>query len=274
VAVLAFGATFVWHRFFNMPAPSIWSISTLTAMKIFYATMILAVLSLTLAGAALVSIWNDGSVGAGKAGFAVFLSLAMLSVPAVALPGLLRLPRLYEVTTDPQSPPAFDRVAKIRPGQANPVHYDPAFRPLQAAAYPDIKSLIVARPINDAYSAVRETVKVLNWKVIDEQSPENAKNGYIEASDRTLIFGFTDDVAIRVTGSAKAAKIDIRSSSRFGQHDLGRNAARIRVFLATVKERLAGIDRAEHMERTMASQEAGKGDHRRRPVIGKRDSGD
>jgi uncharacterized protein (DUF1499 family) len=272
LAVLAFAVTFVWHRFFNMPAPSIWSISTPTALKVFYATMILAVVSLSLAGAALVDIWNIGSLGTGKASFAVILSLGMLSVPAVALPGLMRLPRLYEVTTDPISPPAFDRIAKIRPAQANPVHYDPTFAPLQAAAYPDIKPLIVARPLNDAYSAVREAVKVLNWKVIDEQSPENAKNGYIEASDRTWIFGFTDDMAIRVTGSAKAAKIDIRSSSRFGQHDLGRNASRIRVFLAEVKERLSGIERAERMERTITSQDAAaKQEPKRRQGPHKRD---
>lgn len=134
----------------------------------------------------------------------------------------------------------------------------------------------MARPLNDVYSAVREAVKVLNWQVIDEQSPENAKNGYIEASDRTLIFGFTDDVAIRVTGSAKAAKIDIRSSSRFGQHDLGRNAARIRVFLAEVKERLGGIERAERMERTIASQEAASNADRKRrqPGAHKRDDED
>ncbi len=128
------------------------------------------------------------------------------------------------------------------------------------------------RPLPDVYSAVRETVKALNWKVIDEQSPEVAKNGYIEAVDRTWIFGFTDDVAIRVTGSAKAARIDIRSSSRFGQHDLGRNAKRIRLFLSEVKERLAGIERTERMERMIASQEAAaKPEQKRRQGTRKRD---
>ena len=175
-------------------------------MKVFYGASIVAVMSLTLAAAALVNIWNEGASGAGKASFAVFLSLALLAVPAGSLPSLLRLPKLYEVTTDPANPPAFDRIAKIRQGQANPAHYDAAFGPLQTAAYPDIKPLFVARPLTDVYSAVHETVKALNWKVIDEQSPEAAKNGYIEAIDRTLIFGFTDDVAIRITGSAKTAK--------------------------------------------------------------------
>ncbi|MGP0039733.1 MAG: hypothetical protein ACLPJW_03370, partial [Rhodomicrobium sp.] len=54
-------------------------------------------------------------------------------------------------------------------------------------------------------------------------------------------------------------------SSRFGQHDLGRNAQRIRRFISEVKERLAGIERAEHMERVIASRDAAaKADAKRR----------
>ncbi len=248
LCVLAAAATFIWHRFFGLPTP--------LALKVFYGAVILAVTALTLATAALVEIWNEGSLGAGKASFAILLSLGLLAVPAASLPNLMRLPRLYEVTTDPANPPAFNRVAKIRQGaQANPVLYNATFAPLQTAAYPDIKPLLVARPLADAYAAVRETVKALNWKVINEQSPETAKTGYIEAADRTWLFGFTGDTVIRVTRAGRAAKIDIRSSSRFGQHDLGRNAARIRVFLSGVKERLASIERAERMERLIASRD-------------------
>ena len=76
--------------------------------------------------------------------------------------------------------------------------------------------------------------------------------------DRTLFFGFTDDISIRVTGSAKAAKVDVRSSSRFGQHDLGRNAERIRRYLSEVKFRLAELDRQDRMERVMATHEKDK----------------
>jgi uncharacterized protein (DUF1499 family) len=247
-SIFVFAGTFVWHRFFGAPAP--------LALKVSGGAVAAAIISITLAAAALVSIWNEGHLGAGRASFALFLSLLVLAVPLWSLPDLLQLPRLYDVTTDVGSPPAFDRIGKIRQGQANPVRYEPSFGPLQTAAYPDIKPLYISRPIIDVYSAVREAVKSLNWKIIDEQSPENAKTGYIEAVDRTFVFGFTDDVAIRITGSPKTAKIDIRSSSRFGQHDLGRNAKRIRRFMVEVKARLAEIDRAERMERLAASQEA------------------
>ncbi len=250
LAIVLFAGTFIWHRFVGLATP--------LALKMFGGAVALALMSLTIAVAALVKIWNQGSLGAGRAAFALFLSLLLLAVPLWSLPDLLHLPRLYDVTTDPASPPAFDRIAKIRQGQANSAHYDASFRPLQTAAYPDIKPLFVPRPVIDVYSAVRETVKGLNWKVIDEHAPEGGRTGYIEAVDRTWIFGFTDDVAIRITGSPRGAKIDIRSSSRFGQHDLGRNARRIREFMSEVKSRLASIERAERMERLVASREAGE----------------
>lgn len=247
LSVLIFIGTFAWHRFLGLQTP--------LALKIFGGALVGAVIGLALAVAALVTIWNEGHRGAGRASFAFFLCALVLAVPLWSLPNLLNLPRLYEVTTDTATPPAFDRIAKIRQGQANPAHYDASFSALQAAAYPDIKPLVVQKPIVDVYSSVREVVKALNWKVMDEQAPEATKNGYIEAVDRTLLFGFTDDIAIRVSGNPRAAKIDIRSSSRFGQHDLGRNAQRIRRFYAEIKTRLAEAERQERMERVVAARQ-------------------
>jgi uncharacterized protein (DUF1499 family) len=248
LSALVFLGIFTWHRFFGLPTP--------LALKILGASVIGAGASVTLAFLALITIWNDGALGAIRATCALLLGALILAVPLWSLPNLLRLPRLYEVTTDPGSPPAFDRIAKIRQGQANSVHYDASLGALQVAAYPDIKPLQVQRPLVEVYSSVRDTVKALNWKVIDEQTPEGTKNGYIEAVDRTFLFGFTDDVVIRVTGSPKSAKINIRSSARFGQHDLGRNAQRIRRFMAEVKTRLAELERSERMARAVATRQA------------------
>jgi uncharacterized protein (DUF1499 family) len=258
LSVLIFAGVFVWHRFFGLPTP--------LALKVLGGAVAGAVVSLVLGAAALVSIWKEGHLGAVRASAAVAFSALVLAVPLWSLPALLRLPRIYDVTTDTAAPPAFDRVAKIRQGQANPVHYEAAFAALQSAAYPDVKSLQIQRSPIDVYSAVRDVVKALNWKIIDEQAPEATRTGHIEAVDRTLFFGFTDDIAIRVTGSAKMAKVDIRSSSRFGQHDLGRNAERIRRFLSEVKFHLAELERLDRMERVMASREKDKAKPSAKPI--------
>jgi len=39
--------------------------------------------------------------------------------------------------------------------------------------------------------------------------------------------GFRDDVVIRIRPDTDGARIDIRSTSRYGRHDFGTNAARI-----------------------------------------------
>ena len=39
--------------------------------------------------------------------------------------------------------------------------------------------------------------------------------------------GFREDVAIRIMPTEEGSRIDIRSSSRYFEHDLGSNAARV-----------------------------------------------
>jgi hypothetical protein len=75
--------------------------------------------------------------------------------------------------------------------------------------------------------------------VVREEGPTaEGGEGTIEAVDRTIVAGFYDDVAIRVTGSDATARIDIRSSSRFGRTDFGANAERIRTLMKEIVTRL------------------------------------
>jgi hypothetical protein len=46
--------------------------------------------------------------------------------------------------------------------------------------------------------------------------------------------GFTDDVVVQVKGDDTRAQIDVRSVSRYGMHDLGANAARIRALFEEI----------------------------------------
>jgi hypothetical protein len=98
-------------------------------------------------------------------------------------------------------------------------------------------------------------VKKLGWKVDKEQAPTQLQSGKIEATARTLFFGFIDDVAIRITPAGRQTRVDVRSSSRHGKHDLGRNAERVHDLFAEVKNRLNEIDKAERMQRAIALNE-------------------
>jgi hypothetical protein len=71
--------------------------------------------------------------------------------------------------------------------------------------------------------------------IIDPPPP---RDGVIQAVARTLAFGFPDDVTIRVRMDEDGARVDMRSASRIGTHDLGQNARRIRRFLADLDARI------------------------------------
>ena len=46
---------------------------------------------------------------------------------------------------------------------------------------------------------------------------------------------------VRVRGSADGARIDVRSASRHGKHDLGSNAARVRSLLEDIDDTAATL---------------------------------
>lgn len=246
--LLLFAITFGVHRFGLIETP--------VAMKLFGIAVVGAIIAVGLGLTSLITIWREGHTGAGKATAGLTLGIAMLAVPLWSLPNLLSLPRLHEVSTDLEKPPAFQKLAALRGGDSVNLASDiTAGASLQLAAYPDIKPMPVARPMADTYSAVRDAVKNLEWQVIAEQPPAPGRSGMIEAVDRSLIFGFTDDVVIRVSGTGKEARVDVRSASRHGEHDLGRNAERVRELFTEVKTRLTEIEKNEAMGKAVAMRE-------------------
>jgi uncharacterized protein (DUF1499 family) len=65
------------------------------------------------------------------------------------------------------------------------------------------------------------------------------RDGVIEAVARTPILGFRDDVVVRIRPTVDGTRIDIRSASRYGRHDLGTNAKRVRSLIDDIDEVLA-----------------------------------
>jgi uncharacterized protein (DUF1499 family) len=47
---------------------------------------------------------------------------------------------------------------------------------------------------------------------------------------------FPDDVTVRIRPVASGARVDVRSASRFGSHDLGVNARRVEAFMTRLQE--------------------------------------
>jgi hypothetical protein len=77
--------------------------------------------------------------------------------------------------------------------------------------------------------------------------------------------GYTDDVAVEVSGDDTHAEINLRSASRYGLHDLGTNAARIRAFMA---EMTATLEKGEKtsLEQSEPKPKAGAAPVLKKPV--------
>ena len=89
-----------------------------------------------------------------------------------------------------------------------------------------------------AYQMALRIAKELGWRIVDSTPPNLRGDGvaHIDAIERSLFFGFVDDIAIRIRPLANQTSIDLRSVSRVGKHDFGANARRIKKFIDAVQE--------------------------------------
>ncbi len=202
-------------------------------------------LALALAGISLVRIWGQGLLGGGHAIAGAAIGLALLAGPLWYLPDLLTRPKINDITTDSQSPPQFEQISAIRDKDANPTAYSAdELAEIQMQAYPDIRPMVLERSAEETYDLTHEAVTKLDWEIVNERKPDGNQSGQIEAVAKTLLMGYADDIVIRVSAGKGEAKIDVRSASRYGEHDFGANARRIRRLFTEVK---AGLEKGERL---------------------------
>lgn len=170
--------------------------------------------------------------GVRQRGFLLSLLGIAASLPVVAIAiqweyAARTYPPINDISTDTEDPPVFWDMP-------NPTVYPGAqTAALQRAAYPDLAPLILNVVPDRAYALAKALTRDKGWEIIADEP----KEGRIEAVDRSLLYGFKDEIVIRITTSNGGARVDLRSRSRIGRIDRGVNAKRIRSFLAALKER-------------------------------------
>jgi uncharacterized protein (DUF1499 family) len=238
------------------------------ALSTLAGALALAIVAILLAFGAAVSIWKDGVSGIGEAVTGLLIGLALIAYPGYLGVKAYRLPAIYDITTDPIDPPKFEAIARLRPRDANPVAYAGLYTAeQQRVAYSDIEPDLTTASPQDAYNAVLKVIAKRKWHVVDARPPQAIapRDGLIEAIARTPILGFRDDVAVRVRATQEGSRIDVRSASRYGRHDLGTNAARVRSLIDEVDEVLTTPAKPEKPDKQpqqsapKPSQAAGKG---------------
>jgi len=170
-------------------------------------------------------------------------AILVLATPLYGIYMAKTSPAIHDITTDTEHPPEFIALKNDRPGAVNPPDYEgalPAKDPdgkqatttaLQKKYFPDIRAEAELTTPQKLFERAVKSAESMGWNIVAIVPDQ----GRIEATDTSFWFGFTDDIVIRVKPAGIGARLDIRSKSRVGISDDGKNAARIRSFIKTLR---------------------------------------
>lgn len=194
-----------------------------------FISMAVLVIAILVAIFALFKKQKDVARTCGVVAVLVALPVVGLSMQAAKAKSL---PFIHQVSTDTVDLPKFKAIVALRGENSNPLDYDrEKLAPLQQAAYPQLQSIVSELSTEQAFTKAANIANELGWEII----VKDKTSGMIEAVDTTLLWGFKDDVAIRVQMTDTGSEVDLRSISRVGKSDLGANAARITKFITAFK---------------------------------------
>ena len=183
------------------------------------ATLILLVLQI---------LFKRKTVTLGSTIMALLLSTIAIAIPLSMLNKGKSVPPIHDISTDLVNPPEFVAIAPLRADAPNPVEYAGVeVATQQRAAYPELQTLHYPQSKSELVEATKQVIDNLGWQLVNIDTNQ----GIVEATDRTMWFGFKDDVIVRITDNGSKRLVDIRSKSRVGGSDLGKNAERIHGFI-------------------------------------------
>ncbi|ASM49254.1 hypothetical protein PESP_a1095 [Pseudoalteromonas espejiana DSM 9414] len=173
-------------------------------------------------------IFMRKTVTLGSALMALVFAAIAIAMPLSMMSKAKSVPAIHDISTDLVNPPKFVAIAPLRADASNPVEYaGEEIATQQRKAYPELKTLSYAQSKTDLLAATEQAITNLGFELVNV----NAATGIVEATDTTTWFGFKDDVVVRINDEGSQRFVDIRSKSRVGRSDLGKNAERINALI-------------------------------------------
>ena len=171
------------------------------------------------------------------AGVAVCAVLALVAVglPMSMMSKAKSVPPIHDISTDLTNPPKFVAIVALRADAPNPVEYaGEETAKQQREAYPELTTQKYSQSTDQLFDATESAVNSLGWELVNADK----SLGIIEATETTAWFGFKDDVVVRMRTTGEESFLDVRSKSRVGKSDLGKNAERIHTLIDTINSQL------------------------------------
>ncbi len=167
------------------------------------------------------------------AAVATIAGALIVLLPLSQVAGARGKPRIHDISTDLADPPRFVAILAVRTNAANgaPDRIDDVTAGMQRRGYPDLITLDLPLPADAAFAKAIEAAKAMDWEIVSTRPAD----GILEATDTTAWFGFHDDIVVRIRPTGEHSRVDVRSTSRVGRGDAGKNADRIRRYFRLLR---------------------------------------
>jgi hypothetical protein len=188
------------------------------------AAMALAAAAVAMALIAFVRLWFTGDQGWSRATVAFVFGVLCLLPAAYFAWQAASIPASPDVSTDFAESPLLVSFVESR-------FIGPEERARIEAAYPNARSRTYPIEAPQMFEVVGRLVEDQDWDVRARRAPIGPLDtGQLNAVVTTLL-GFSQEVALRVTGGADGATVDMRSASLSTFPDFGENGQRVEAFL-------------------------------------------
>lgn len=168
-------------------------------------------------------------------GVSVILVIVAVGLPLSMMNKGKSVPPIHDISTDLVNPPEFMAIVALRADAPNPAAYaGEETAKQQREAYPDLTTVKYTQSADQLFAAAETAVNKLGWALVNADK----SMGIIEATDTTAWFGFKDDVVIRINDTGTERLLDVRSKSRVGKSDLGKNSERIHSLIKEINATL------------------------------------
>ena len=181
-------------------------------------------------------VTTRSAAGRGKALTALVGGIIIIGITVLMIVPNMAYPPIHDISTDTVNAPEFVALRAARDAAPNETDYEGGeVAEQQLAAFPNLMTFVSTQPGRDVFDASEQVVADMGWDI----AAAVPADGRIEATATTRIFGYKDDVVIRIRPTMDGTTVvDVRSASRVGGGDLGANAARITEFLTALQAAL------------------------------------
>jgi len=146
-------------------------------------------------------------------------------------------PRINDFSTNTDDPPVFVFATGLPANAGRDMAYPAEFQAIQRACCDDLHAARLPTPPDQTLRQAERVAAAMPTWAVKKVDPAS---GTVEAVAESPLFGFQDDVVIRVRPDGSGSVVDVRSKSRDGKGDMGANAGRIRAYVAALEQPGAG----------------------------------